>query len=75
MSVGGAANHWLLCSNGPSRMARHFATKVADPLLDVRVVHEAAALVERGPALVGDVDNQIDGVTAERERSLSREHQ
>ena len=51
------------------------AVEVADVLLDVRVVHEAARFVERGATLVGVVDDQIDDVATECERPLRRAHE
>ena len=45
---------------------------MADPLFDVRVVHEAAPLVELSYAHVGTVDHQVHSVAAECERFLDR---
>ena len=45
---------------------------MADPLLDIRVVHEAAPLVEIGYTLVGVVYDQVHNVAVECERFLNR---
>ena len=45
---------------------------MADPLLDIRVVHKATPLVELGYTLVGVVYDQVHNVTVECERFLNR---
>ena len=65
----------LALVSSPSLIEHCSAVEVADALLDVHVVHEAALFVERGATLVGDVDDQVNDVAAERERPLRRAHE